>query len=73
MRLKDLTEKLDVYSMGLIFWAMLGRDQPFKRDKEHLYKERVLCGERPVIDPAWHEEFVQVSFDFLSRVRCKRD
>lgn len=54
-----LTEKLDIYSMGMIFWAMLGRDTPFERDDT--YKDRVVRGERPYVDPSWHRGFVQVS------------
>lgn len=53
-----LTEKLDIYSMGNIFWAMLGRDVPFIRDDT--YKGKVLKGERPKVDPSWHKEFVEV-------------
>lgn len=53
-----LTEKLDIYSMGMIFWAMLGRDTPFERDDT--YKDRVMRGERPFVDPSWHRDFVQV-------------
>lgn len=55
---QDLTEKLDIYSLGNIFWAMLGRQAPFVRDDT--YKGKVLRGERPMIDPTWHPEFVQV-------------
>lgn len=55
---QDLTEKIDIYSMGNIFWAMLGRGAPFIRDD--YYKKKVLRGERPYVDPSWHSEFVQV-------------
>ncbi|CAN0308039.1 unnamed protein product, partial [Scytosiphon promiscuus] len=57
---EDLTEKLDIYSLGNIFWAMLGRQAPFVRDD--YYKGKVLDGERPKVDPSWHPEFVQVGF-----------
>ena len=55
---QPLTEKLDIYSMGNIFWAMFGRDPPFPRDE--YYKNRVLDGERPEVHPSWHPEFVKV-------------
>ncbi|CAM9139951.1 unnamed protein product [Hapterophycus canaliculatus] len=57
---EDLTEKLDIYSLGNIFWAMLGRRAPFVRDDT--YKGKVLKGERPEVDPVWHPEFVQQLF-----------
>ncbi|CAM9481153.1 unnamed protein product, partial [Sphacelaria rigidula] len=56
-----LTEKLDVYSMGMIFWAMYGREPPFKRDSNHHYKEKAIAGERPKVDDSWHKGFVEVS------------
>eukprot|EP00903_Cladosiphon_okamuranus_P009114 g8707.t1 len=60
-----LTEKLDIYSMGNIFWAMLGRDVPFIRDDT--YKGKVLRGERPKVDPSWHKEFVELFQDMWKR------
>lgn len=60
---QPLTEKLDIYSMGMIFWSMLGRDTPFERDDT--YKERVIGGERPYLDPSWHRGFVNVSKYFF--------
>lgn len=54
-----------MYSMGLIFWSMLGRDVPFEKDKEQYYKDRVINGERPNVDPSWHGDFVEVSVQFL--------
>ncbi|CAM9106403.1 unnamed protein product [Pylaiella littoralis] len=62
---EELTEKLDIYSMGNIFWAMLGRDAPFVRDD--YYKGKVLSGERPKVDPSWHPEFVQLFQDMWQR------
>lgn len=56
--LQDLTEKLDIYSMGMIFWSMLGRNEPFARDD--FYKNKVLAGERPFVNPSWHRGFVEV-------------
>lgn len=56
-----LTEKIDVYSMGMIFWSMLGRDAPFEKDKEQYYKDRVIGGERPNVNPRWNRDFVEVS------------
>lgn len=60
-----LTEKLDIYSMGNIFWAMLGRDVPFIRDDT--YKGKVLRGERPKVDPLWHKEFVEVRWGWVGQ------
>lgn len=65
-----LTEKLDIYSMGYIFWAMRGRDTPFPRD-DH-YKNRVLSGERPFVHPSWHPEFVQLFQDMWKREPTER-
>ncbi|CAM9251098.1 unnamed protein product [Ectocarpus sp. 4 AP-2014] len=62
---EGLTEKLDIYSLGNIFWAMLGRKPPFARDDK--YKGRVLRGERPKVDPSWHPEFVQLFTDMWKR------
>eukprot|EP00752_Nemacystus_decipiens_P005241 g4757.t1 len=65
-----LTEKLDIYSMGNIFWAMLGRDVPFIRDDT--YKGKVLRGERPKVDPSWHKEFVELFQDMWKRIPEER-
>ncbi|CAN0117306.1 unnamed protein product [Ectocarpus fasciculatus] len=62
---EGLTEKLDIYSLGNIFWAMLGRKPPFVRDSK--YKKRVLSGERPKVDPSWHPGFVQLFTDMWER------
>lgn len=48
--------------MGMIFWAMFGRETPFDRDD--YYKEKVLGGERPFVDPSWHAGFVEVGSVF---------
>ncbi|CAM9532917.1 unnamed protein product [Ectocarpus sp. 12 AP-2014] len=62
---EGLTEKLDIYSLGNIFWSMLGRKPPFARDGK--YKARVLRGERPKVDPSWHPAFVQLFTDMWKR------
>ncbi|CAM9181094.1 unnamed protein product [Discosporangium mesarthrocarpum] len=57
---KDLTEKLDIYSMGLIFWSMLARTPPFEKDHDQVYKRRVVEGERPWTDKSWHKGYVEL-------------
>lgn len=58
--------------MGMIFWAMYGRKEPFKRDDT--MKERVAAGERPRIGASWHQGFVQVRINrsLPCRLRLRR-
>ncbi|CAM9888874.1 unnamed protein product [Chrysoparadoxa australica] len=52
------THMIDMYSLGHTGYFLLARDDesPFK--EEPGYKERILAGERPPIDPSWHAGFV---------------
>lgn len=55
---KLLTEKTDVYSLGMIFFSLMSGKIPFPRTD--LGKQMILSGERPAIDPSWHTGYMQV-------------
>ena len=65
----DLTEKIDIYSLGLIFWSMLSRREPFTSPEGHRlpdYKDMVREGRRPYIDSEWNPEFAKLIQDMWS-------
>lgn len=45
--LTRLTEKIDVYSLSLVFYAMMRRDRPWEKDSDDDYKVFSLKGMRP--------------------------
>lgn len=49
-----ITEKVDVYSMGIILWELVTRDIPFFHHESHDEFVKCICfqGERPEI-PSW--------------------
>ncbi|CAN0476442.1 unnamed protein product, partial [Scytosiphon promiscuus] len=46
-----LTEKGDVYSLGMIFFSLMSGKIPFLRTESG--KQMILRGERPAIHPSW--------------------
>lgn len=54
MRKQEITEKVDVYSMGIIMWELLTREDPFAQHEDYDEFVDSVCngGERPVI-PEW--------------------
>ncbi|CAM9894012.1 unnamed protein product [Laminaria digitata] len=55
---KPLTEKVDIYSMGMIFYSMMSGRAPFPMTE--LGNRMIVRGERPKIDPSWHAGYMQV-------------
>eukprot|EP00903_Cladosiphon_okamuranus_P015281 g14121.t1 len=59
---KLLTEKTDVYSLGMIFYSLLIGGKPFGDNADHF--DQALEGKyRPPMDPSWHRGYTQVVED----------
>lgn len=56
---QPLTEKADVYSMGMIFYMMASGRKPYHGDVE-LLEAAFSHKTRPEVDPAWHRGFMEV-------------
>ena len=54
MRKQEITERVDVYSMGIILWELLTRKDPFSNHDDYDIFVDAVCnkGERPPI-PEW--------------------
>ena len=67
------TEKVDVYSYGIVLWTIASNKAPYKGYDRTLHKTRVVDnGERPKIDITWPQEFselLQVCWHENSEVR----
>lgn len=63
---QPLTEKADVYSMGMIFFAIIAGRPPYNGDKE-LLDSAMARKARPDIDSAWHEGFMEVQYVFHAK------
>eukprot|EP00540_Astrosyne_radiata_P004090 CAMPEP_0116842838 /NCGR_PEP_ID=MMETSP0418-20121206/11741_1 /TAXON_ID=1158023 /ORGANISM="Astrosyne radiata, Strain 13vi08-1A" /LENGTH=505 /DNA_ID=CAMNT_0004473497 /DNA_START=424 /DNA_END=1941 /DNA_ORIENTATION=- len=46
-----LTEKIDIYSMGNIFYALLTEEWPFRKEENREAQRKVMDGKRPDIPP----------------------
>ncbi|CAM9988909.1 unnamed protein product, partial [Ectocarpus sp. 4 AP-2014] len=57
-----ISKKLDIYSMGMVFYSMLALRPPFLGG--HLERaSQILAGIRPPVDPSWHQGFVEIMRD----------
>jgi serine/threonine protein kinase len=55
---KPYTEKVDVYSFGIMAWQMARDKIPFKgMSRDEFYRVVVVGGERPQLDKAWPAGF----------------
>lgn len=54
-----MTEKVDIYGMGMIFYTLISGKTPFPKGERA--EGMIMRGERPNIDPSWHEGYMQVS------------
>ena len=55
---KPYTEKVDVYSYGLVIWAIAKNDNPYKYYDRETHRSRVvLKGERPELYSQWPKDF----------------
>ena len=61
-----LTEKADIYSLGMIFFALIAGRLPYYGKPELLESAFYQKG-RPKIDPSWHRGFMEVCTTYLSR------
>ena len=57
--LQPLTEKLDIYSMGMVFYSMLAGHPPFEGEKGAL--KNIMEGTPPKVDRSWNSDFMDVS------------
>jgi len=55
-----LTEKTDIYSLGLVFWTLLARQKPFPETAADNVRQRVLDGDRPKIEAKWPSGFASL-------------
>lgn len=56
--LQTLTEKVDIYGMGMILYSLASGEIPFGKDEETTNK--ILKGEKPVFDAYWHAGYMEV-------------
>lgn len=61
--LQSLTEKVDIYGMGMIFFSLMSGKLPFDNDPET--ENKILNGEKPVFEAYWPADYMKVS-----EVRC---
>lgn len=54
-----MTEKVDIYGMGMIFYTLISGKTPFPKGERA--EGMIMRGERPYIEPSWHEGYMQVS------------
>lgn len=56
---QSLTEKVDIYAMGMIYFSLISGGVPFPDQEafERAYGAKL----RPEIDPSWHKGFTRVS------------
>lgn len=53
-----VTEKTDIYSLGMIFYSLINGDAPYETAES--FKRALVNKSRPEIDPAWHEGYMKV-------------
>ncbi|CAM9758446.1 unnamed protein product, partial [Ectocarpus sp. 6 AP-2014] len=58
---KPVTETVDIYAMGMIYYSLMSGELPFP-DVE-TFDEARAAHERPEIDPSWHKGFVEIIQD----------
>lgn len=63
--LQSLTEKVDVYCMAMVCYAMLAGKAPYGRAPN--IRKMKLEGIPPVLDPSWDPGFVEVSLKCYQR------
>ncbi|CAM9313952.1 unnamed protein product, partial [Ectocarpus sp. 12 AP-2014] len=58
---KPLSEKVDIYAMGMIFFSLISGGVPFPDQEafEMAYEAKL----RPEIDPSWHKGFTRLFQD----------
>ncbi|CAM9852018.1 unnamed protein product [Ectocarpus sp. 12 AP-2014] len=55
---KPLTEKADIYSMGMIFYSLIAGRNPY--DTPEALETAVSHGSKPDVDPSWHRGYMEV-------------
>eukprot|EP00752_Nemacystus_decipiens_P004662 g4251.t1 len=55
---EDVTDKADIYSLGMIFYSLLNGAPPYPT--EDSFKRALIYKTRPKMDPSWHKGFVKV-------------
>ncbi|CAM9848362.1 unnamed protein product [Scytosiphon promiscuus] len=67
---KLLTRKMDIYSLGMIFYSLVSGDRPY--DSAEALEKAVARKKRPHVDPSWHRGFVQLFRDMWRENPKKR-
>eukprot|EP00904_Undaria_pinnatifida_P002246 jgi/Undpi1/12021/HiC_scaffold_4.g01720.m1 len=67
---EGLTEKLDVYSLAMVFYSMLAGKAPFEGE-EHA-QQKIMTGIPPEINPSWHPGFLEIMQDMWRRDPSQR-
>lgn len=49
-----MTEKVDIYSMGMVFYSLISGRVPFSGERSSTNVEQ------PTIDPSWHGGYIKV-------------
>jgi len=55
---QPLTEKADIYGMGMVFYSLIAGREPY--DSQESFKLALFNRTRPEIDPSWHKGFMKV-------------
>ncbi|CAN0078548.1 unnamed protein product [Ectocarpus fasciculatus] len=55
---KPLTEKADIYSMGMVFYSLIAGRKPY--DTPEALETAVSHGKKPEVDPSWHRGYMEV-------------
>lgn len=55
---QPLTEKSDIYSMGMIFYSLVAGNLPYGDEAEFITAYQK--GLKPKMNPAWHNGFMKV-------------
>lgn len=57
---QPLTEKADIYSMGMVFYSLVAGDLPYGDQEQFMVAYQK--GLKPKMNPSWNQGFMKVSF-----------
>eukprot|EP00903_Cladosiphon_okamuranus_P005886 g5821.t1 len=62
---ENLTEKVDIYGMAMVYYCMLALHPPYKGVKDA--KTMISNGLPPPVEPSWHPGFLEIVQDMWQR------